>query len=579
MVNVLLAPIYLHQHHFKATKLIADSGKSNWLGRHIEWLKEDCGGWKKIFLVALAILEKQILMATVVGWVVLYQTMREEKKQKARAAFFDQAQHAIPPSDTRIEIPSKTHAFNHAQEFIIKDDIIWTRLRHYSTWTPIYFDGFAEGRIPKEIDCDGANLVVLDDLGEFHYKKVLREFRITEIKNQRRKQLAQADIDFSQDTYVAINKSARDNWKDKWFSLPYISFIVNLFTKKRLQLVPGATAWAISHRGRYNNYLEDKAQQPHFVGVGTTTLYVLHPKRKDVYKFDPWSPKHANIIIPLPETSKMTFEAEDHIDASASTIIVIGYETHKDNPKKQRLQIYTSLADIDSEGWNPGFKYSYFKHSTDPDVIVIPLPRWQSHPIQLAPGDFITKNACILQCGEGNHSRYLRVPGQCQGEKGFYFKKIDELDWRFEPLEDELIEEISEDDALPIEKDNLEKFQTTVHNYDGKLTQLPGFRTQKVSSHLTNFGQRSYHSQLILKVNQMQYELELHKRKTLRNFLGFEGDYYEIVVPEIWHHDKQLMQALKGQKVIPVQVTENSFDVIIEDQKKQYFKFVFARQN
>lgn len=578
MITVAPAPLPLHFHEFKKTKLIAEAFKPSLLSRHIQWLREEQTSWKKVCAVAWMIFAAQILIVSVVGWIVLYKAVQEMKRQEAKAAFFRYAEKIKPPSDDPIELKSKIRAFNHVQDFAIENGVIWTRLRHHhDKWRSIFFDGFAEGRTPKELDCDGANLVVLDDQDFFHYKKVLREFRHTEISEVNRDRFIKAGVDLDKDTYIAIDKSERDNWKDKWFSLPYINQIVNLFIERRLRLPHDAKAWAISHRGRYNNYLEDKVQQRHHVGVGTTTLYVLDGKCRDIYKYDPWSPKYVKITIPLPETSEMFFEGEN-IDTSASSIMAIGYETYKNNPKKRTLQIYTCLADMDSKGWNPFYKYDYLKHPDDPDVIVLPLPDWKAHPLELREGDFVTKEIEILQTGEGNHARQLRVPGQCQGQKGCYFKKINEQKWHFEPLKEELAKTITKEKALPLEQNSHAAFQTTVHNYEGQAVQLHGMPPTSVSACLMNFGLRSYHSKLMIGLHDMTYEFELHRRKTLKNFIGFEGDYYEMVVPEKLQHDEQLMQVLKGQKVIPVSISENQNKLIIKDQKTNCFKFIFSRK-
>jgi hypothetical protein len=577
MITIAPVPLPLHSHEFKQTKLIAEAFKPSLLSRHIQWLREGQTGWKKVCTIVWMIFAAQALIVSVAGWIVLYQAVQEMRRQEARAAFFRDVEQIKPPSDDPIELKSQTRAFNHVQDFAIENGVIWTRLRHhYDKWRPIFFDGFAEGRIPKELDCDGANLVVLDDQNFFHYKKVLREFRHTEISEVNRDRFIRAGVDLDKDTYIAIDKSERDNWKDKWFSLPYINQIVNLFIERRLRLPHSAKAWAISHRGRYNNYLEDKVQQRHHVGVGTTTLYILDGKSRDIYKYDPWSPKYLKITIPLPETSEMFFEGEN-IDASASTIMAIGYEIYKNNPQKRTLQIYTCLADMDSKGWNPFYKYDYFKHSDDSDVIVIPLPDWKAHPLELNEGDFVTKEIEILQTGEGNDARQLRIPGQHQGRKGIYFKKINEQKWHFESLKDELAKAITKEKALPLEQENKEAFQTTVHNYEGQSVRLQGIPPMPISARLMNYGLRSYHSTLIVKLQNMTYELELHRRKTLKNFIGFEGDYYEMVVPEKLHQEAQLMQVLKGQKVIPVHISENQNKLTLEDRKTNCFKLTFSR--
>jgi hypothetical protein len=246
-------------------------------------------------------------------------------------------------SSYSIHLKSTTRTFNHIQQFAIEQGFLWMRLqKEDSLWQPIYFDGFEKKHSPKSLDSDGANLIVLDETNAVHYKKVLKEFRPQDIQDSQRNWLEQAGVNLKEDRYIAVDKGARDNWKDKWFSLPYLHHFVNLFTNKRLRIPKNAKAWAISQRGRYNDYLEDKCQRQHPANVGVTTLYVLDQNGQDIHKYDPWSPKHVKISIPLPETSKTLFIAEN-MSVSASVIMTIGYEMQKSQPEKRTLQIYTRL--------------------------------------------------------------------------------------------------------------------------------------------------------------------------------------------------------------------------------------------
>jgi hypothetical protein len=578
MTHRISDSIPLDQHEFKPAKVIPAAEKHTWLGKHVQWLKEERHGWSKIGITAFAILEKVVLFISVIGWGLLKRERRESKIQDAKAEYFRQVEQAIPPPTHPIELKSKIRTFNHIQEFAIENDMIWMRRRHSGEeWKSVYFDGFINGRVPTSLDCDGANLIVLDEKNRVHYKKIIKEFRKQDITDKNRNWLAEAGVNFEEDGYVAVDKGDRDNWKDKWFSLPYIQYIVNLFTKKRLKIPQDARAWAISHRGRYNDYLEDQLLRHHEVKVGVTTLYVLDHNSKDIYKFDPWSPKHVKISIPLPETSKTSFEAEN-ISTSASVIMAIGYEMHKDNPKHRTLQIYTRLADIDSEGWDPGLKYDYFDNP-DPHVYIVPLPQWTSHPLALEEGDFITKTITILQTGSGNNARELRVAGQHHGQKGFFFKKIDKEEWQFEPLDEAESAEIKEENALPLEKDDQQgEFQTTVHDYQSEQANIRTLQSQEMTVCLLNFGQRSYHSKMRITIDQKEYELDLHRKKTLKNFIGFEGDTYELVIPQELHENPEIMQAFKGEKIIPLQIIQDQTQLTIRDQGSS-FQFIFSQKD
>ncbi len=563
------------RHEFKPVKILPGEEKQKtWLGKHVKWLKEERQGWSKIGVTAFQIFETAVLAVSVIGLLVLRQELLESRRQDAKAEYFRRAAQANPPSDSPIKMKSKTRTFNHVQEFAIEDGILWMRLwRSQDQWKPIYFDGFAEGRIPVSLDSDGANLIVLDETNAVHYKKVLKEFRQRDVNGSNRHRLEKAGANLATDQHMAFNNGEKDNWKDKWFSLPYLHYLVNLFTGKRLRIPADAKAWAISQRGRYNDYLEDPHQHQHPVTVGVTTLYVLDKNGKDIYKFDPWSPKHVKVSIPLPETSDMTFEAEN-ISVSASMIMAIGYETQKDTSDQRTLQIYTRLADIDSEGWNPGLKYDYFDHPHDPEVRIVGQPEWTSHSLKLAPGDFITKAITVVQTGAGNNERELRVAGQHDGQKGFFFKKVNEEEWQFEAMDDEddADDEISSENALPLEIVLDEgDFQTTVHDYVGSGR----IKSEYVSAHLSNFGQRSYYSKFEVTINQKPYTLELYKKKTLKNFIGLEGDSYELVIPEKLHQNRQFMRLFKGKKVIPIQVKQHRNQWVLQGSN---IHFTFTQQ-
>src|SRR5262249_27105975 len=144
------------------------------------------------------------------------------------------------PSPAPIALKSRTVTFTHTHDFAIHNDVIWTRRRNdlpgaiQGEWSPIYFP---LGKVPKEIYADGANLIVIDQEHIVHYKKVVREYRAKEVGKKPKIQAALKGKTLKPaDTYIAIDKSSHNNWKSHWFSLPFVSKIVNLFTGKLLQL-------------------------------------------------------------------------------------------------------------------------------------------------------------------------------------------------------------------------------------------------------------------------------------------------------------------------------------------------------
>ena len=86
------------------------------------------------------------------------------------------------PLDNEPEIKLKTQneTFNHTDEFKISGNLIWTRskIQKNTSWKLMYFDGEKNGTKPLQLHADGQNLIVLDDKGEVHYKKIIIEKRL-----------------------------------------------------------------------------------------------------------------------------------------------------------------------------------------------------------------------------------------------------------------------------------------------------------------------------------------------------------------------------------------------------------------
>lgn len=113
------------------------------------------------------------------------------KKQESQAAFKrllkdpDLAMKS-PPKNLTIPIKTATRTFNHVSDYVIHNGLIWYRRRNETDqpWVPMYFDGYPD-REAKEIQADGARLIVIDDQGYIHYRAVLKEvLRIFEIEAQ-----------------------------------------------------------------------------------------------------------------------------------------------------------------------------------------------------------------------------------------------------------------------------------------------------------------------------------------------------------------------------------------------------------
>lgn len=348
----------------------------------------------------------------------------------------------IGTSELRIPeffIKREDRSFNHVCEYAIHDHQLWVRSRgvESASWQKMPFDGQ-----PVSISVDGANLMVLDRNGEVHYKKVLRESR-------------------SDSHYCFADKSSKENWKERWFTLPIVHYMVNWVTAKRLKLPTDIRAWAVSHRGQFNSFAEDAHGREHVDQVGVTTLFTLDAHGKEIYFYDPWMPKHVEIKVHVPETASTAFEAMN-LSVAASTLMIIGYE---ECGGVKRAKLYTQMADLDTLGWNPMKSFCYDKG----EGIAIPLNDWREHSLPHLYGKArFTSQITILQTGQGNGARELRIEGfDSHDTPGFYYKSLNDSDWQFHQLPDDVL---SEDGVMEVEsKIERVEIRTNAKHFCGEI--------------------------------------------------------------------------------------------------------------
>jgi len=438
------------------------------------------------------------LALTLIGIYFIYRGVYEHIKM-VQVEKFNKLKKPPPPDISAIPLISKTSTFNHTHCFVIHKGFIWSKPINGAgiEWTPIYFDGTD----PVEIKADGANLIVLDKNNCVHYKKVIQEWR-------------------DDDCYCCAYKGTKNNWKKKWFSLPVLNFITNIFTGKLLKLPKDMRTWAVSHRSVYNNYQTDAIGQKHIEPVGTTQLYCLDKSGKWILIYDPWIHKTAKISIPVPNTANSSFEAIN-LSASASTVMLAGYELKQagEGKIKRVLKVYTQFADVDILGWNPGVKYDYPGNSPSHKARVIPMPGYMEHPFVFEGQAGITGEIRIIQNGQGNDARILLAEGQNkEGEEGYYWKKIDQTEWQFFATPHD------QRPCLPQEEVVEGHLQTFVNDYSGKV--------DDVDVKIEKYGKGSYLSKLHLSKGSAKIELVLNRRKNLMTFLGFNVHKHEIALPE-----------------------------------------------
>jgi len=166
----------------------------------------------------------------------------------------------------------------------------------------------------------------------------------------------------------------------------------------------------------------------------TATIYVVTPDGQKIFFTDTGLPTAFNRAFTSPERGAFIIE---NMSAAASTLFVIN-ETGK---------MYTRMMDAEIEGGGPALKFTYKrgKRTKEDEVVPImeamrslPLPDWrEQEPVaQVTSGKtgraVITKNITILQTGEGNAARELRVQGRNkEGKDGYYYKNIFDKEWKF----------------------------------------------------------------------------------------------------------------------------------------------------
>jgi len=181
----------------------------------------------------------------------------------------------------------------------------------------------------------------------------------------------------------------------------------------------------------------------------TATIFTVDPDGQKIFFTDTGLPAAFNRAFTSPERGLFIIE---NISTAASTIFVIN-ETGK---------MYTRMMDAEIEGGGPALIFTYQRGKRTDEVVPImnavrslPLPDWrEQEPIMEIIDDRthqagITKNITIIQTGEGNAARELRVQGRNRdGRYGYYHKKIFDKNWNFKTTNEHFSHEIMISDYL-----------------------------------------------------------------------------------------------------------------------------------
>ncbi|MCM1320846.1 MAG: hypothetical protein NC041_01555 [Bacteroides sp.] len=200
---------------------------------------------------------------------------------------------------------------------------------------------------------------------------------------------------------------------------------------KQNVLVSSKRGWCMAaRRGQVLWYEDIFGNQHHYGTMGLETFYFLAEDGQSIRFTDSGLPADFSHTITNPERGAFI---ASNISASASTIFLIN----------ENGEMYTRLIDFDTMGCDPMFfKYTY-KNEKQPfsgreyrsnfSNWGLPAEDWRAQAkIPLAGKARLSRHITILQNGQGNDARELRVAGlSAEGKAGFYHKQLLDSDWHF----------------------------------------------------------------------------------------------------------------------------------------------------
>lgn len=317
---------------------------------------------------------------------------------------------------SEIVIKTNTETFNSRYFYIIRDGKIWVKKNTSNNldnkWKLMYSNGLPYNDreknfpVPEKITCiyaDGDELLALDNKGRFFVKQTKGE------------------------GYLSDNL---------WHH--HVGFPKSPLRLDGLTLNNRAISMGRKHSDVL--YYEDIfGNEHHYGNMGTSSIYLLSHDGKEIMFTDNGLPADFSHRICGPLRGKFIAQ---NLQASAGTLFVIN----------QAGQTYTKMEDFDlNGGTSMFFNYTYRPYKSDLSgkdfkscltAFGLPLKDWEKQPEILLKGKAkLTKKITILQTGQGNKERELRIAGKNEnGTVGFYFKKIFDKLWDFKEADLQLSE-------------------------------------------------------------------------------------------------------------------------------------------
>jgi hypothetical protein len=302
-----------------------------------------------------------------------------------------------------VYIKTRTQTFNTYHYYILRDGLIWYKSVE-SEKEPKDWTLFEETGLPRktnavaEISADADELVAVSTEGAFYR--------------------------YCFDPNIAHKSNV---WLEKQGWPKEEQLYLDRRTAKN-------TAWSVGKRNAQVLYYEDAFGNQHHNGtMEIITTYMLLEDGQEIVYADTGLPSDFSRNFIGPERG--AFKALS-LSASASTLFVIN----------EAGEMYTRMADFDIIGADPmWFKYTYIPYQSDLDGTnyfsnltewALPSEDWRKQPpIPLNENAAITRRITILQNGQGNAARELRVAGQNEnGENGYWTKAIFAETWEFQAV-------------------------------------------------------------------------------------------------------------------------------------------------
>lgn len=468
-----------------------------WVERQAEWYYSHMttSRWPYVLETVQTALE----VISMVGLLITFK--RKEKLRRLREECqFNSQDHRVAPHIKASPFDSRTYTRSHLAEIAIHQDRIWMRLA--GVWKSVFYSGPR----PIFVKTDGANLWMIDENHDVHYKKLFAEFRSNTLPLK--KQVHFVGTAYEQYDYLVVDKSRVANWKFGFFHPPFGWPFYKLLPSIKIDPAKYRSI-TMSHRGVFSDHYSDNDFKKHSNGCGTTTLSLLALDGRSSEKKDPWCPPSSVITVPLHEYGSRYFEALRE-EASSSTYMYVG----RWNDKKD-LIILTVVWDVDIRGSNPFFRYSYDPKDTKARTLSSALV-WKTH--EMPPGTLVLPLINIMQTGKGDNARMLYVGGRNSANEWGVFQKTitaNASEWQFTPDHRVMNQALSIPPPIP----GTSRVREIIVPFKGHRLQI------------RNFGPHRDSSAAILSTKTHNYAVIVARRLSLLNYMGIDSPHWDVVAP------------------------------------------------